>query len=54
LTVVAQADEESLFREIVSSCGREELLRVARKDGALRFSGFTKYGYRRRTDLEGL
>lgn len=46
LTVIAAADEQTLFDEIVRSCGRDELLRVAKKDGVLRFSGFTRYGYR--------
>jgi hypothetical protein len=46
LTVIAHADQETLFREVVACCGERELLRVAKRDGVLRLSGFTKYGYR--------
>lgn len=46
LTVLAEADAETYFREIVSVVSRDDLLRVASKDGVLRMSGFTKYGYR--------
>jgi len=47
LTIIAQADEETLFDEIVRSVDSAELLRVARKDGLMRLSGFTRYGYGR-------
>lgn len=46
LTVLAAADAETYFREIVSAVDGRELLRVAKKDGVLRASGFTRYGYR--------
>ena len=47
LTVLASADAETYFREIASSVDTDRLLRVAAKDGVLRISGFTRYGYRR-------
>lgn len=43
LTILAGADAESYFMEIATAVDTKELLRVARKDGVLRLSGFTKY-----------
>jgi hypothetical protein len=48
LTVVAHADEESLFREIVGACGSDDIIRVARRDGLMRLTGLVRYGYHRR------
>ena len=47
LTVIAQADAEVSFREIVCAVDKDRLLRVAARDGVLRLTGFTRYGYRR-------
>lgn len=51
LTILAQADQQSFFDEIVSECGREDLIRVARKDRVMRLSGFVQYGYHRRQQV---
>jgi len=47
LAVVANYDEETLFREIVATTDRAELVKVARKDGAMQWSGLSRYRYGR-------
>lgn len=47
LAVIANHDERTLFDEIVAATGETELVRRARKDGAMRWSGLSKYGYGR-------
>ena len=49
LTIIAQADKQTLFDEICRSVDAKKLIAVARKDGVLRISGFTRYGYTRMT-----
>ena len=48
LTIIAQADEETLFDEIVRSVDAHRLIAITRKDGVMRLSGFTRYGYGRK------
>lgn len=45
LAVVVIHDEETIFREIVDAIGEEELIRIARRDRAMRWSGLSYYGY---------
>ena len=47
LTIIAQADAETLFDEIVRSVDAGRLIAVTRKDGLMRLTGFTRYGYGR-------
>ena len=47
LAVVACYDEETLFREIVKTVHEDKLIKVARKDGAMRWSGLYRYRYGR-------
>lgn len=47
LVIVANHDERTLFDEIVDATGETELVKRARKDGAMRWSGLSKYGYGR-------
>ena len=49
LAIVSLADYETLYDEIVSSAGAENLVKTARKKGLMRWSGLTKYGYGRGT-----
>jgi uncharacterized protein (DUF2384 family) len=48
LAVVAEHDEETLFDEIIASVDEIALVRAARKAGAMRWSGLSKYGYGRK------
>lgn len=48
LHVLEQADQETYFHEIVRSVDSAALIRVARKNGDMRFSGLTRYGYGRK------
>lgn len=48
LAVVALHDAETIFREIVATANEAELIRVARKDGAMRWSGLSRYRYGRK------
>lgn len=41
-------DAETIFREVVAEAGEKELLKVARKEKALEWSGLRKYGYCKR------
>ena len=51
LSVIAQADERTLFDEIVKVVGADELVKTARRDGCMRWSGLSRYGYgKRQTD----
>jgi hypothetical protein len=45
LEIITVHDDEVIFDEIVTSVGQENLVRVARRDGEMRRSGLTKYGY---------
>lgn len=45
LAVVAAHDAETIYREIVQSTNQDELIRVARKDGIMRWSGLWRYHY---------
>lgn len=45
LAIIAVHDEQVTFDEIVSATGRDELVKQARRDGAMRWSGLIKYGY---------
>jgi len=45
LAVVAQADERVLFDEIVKQVHVDALVKTARRDGQMRLSGLSKYGY---------
>jgi len=47
LAVVVIYDEETIFREIVDAIGEKELIRIARRDGSMRWSGLAYYGYGR-------
>lgn len=47
LTVVAHFDEETIFREIVATVDESFLVRIARRDGTMRWSGLSKYRYGR-------
>ena len=48
LAVISNADERTLFDEVVDATGEGELVEQARKDGAMKWSGLSKYGYGRR------
>ena len=48
LAVVAQADERTLFDEIVKLVDADELVKTARRDGCMRWSGLSKYRYGRK------
>jgi hypothetical protein len=44
LAFVAQADQETLWREIVAGCGGDKVLRAySRRNGNLRIDGFARY-----------
>ena len=45
LAIVAIHDERTLFDEIVDATGELQLVKRARRDGAMRWSGLSKYGY---------
>lgn len=45
LALVASADQQTLFDEIVESTDAAELVAVARKDGQMAMSGLQRYGY---------
>lgn len=45
LAVVALHDKETIFREIVNTTDERELVAFAKRDGAMEFSGLTRYGY---------
>lgn len=47
LAIVAAHDERTLFDEIVDATGEIELVKRARRDGAMRWSGLSKYRYGR-------
>ena len=49
LAVVAQADERTLFDEIVKLVDTDALVKAARRDGQMRLSGLSRYGYGKRT-----
>lgn len=48
LAVVALHDQETVFRNIVETADEEALIKVARADGAMRWSGLSKYKYGRK------
>ncbi len=48
LAVIVVYDQQTLFDEIIRTVDEVELVRVARMDGAMRWSGLTKYGYGKR------
>jgi len=45
LSVVAQAGEDTLFDEIVKQVDVDALVKTARRDGQMRLSRLSKYGY---------
>ncbi len=45
LAVVGLHDQETIFREIVATCDESELINFARRDGSMKFSYLSKYGY---------
>ena len=45
LSIVFQADEETLYREIVRAVGEKELVTHAKKHGQMEWSGLSKYKY---------
>jgi hypothetical protein len=45
LAIVATHDERVTFDEIVAATGEEELVKTARNDGAMKWSGLSRYGY---------
>ena len=45
LAIIAIYDERTLFDEIVAATGETELVETARRDGAMRWSGLSRYGY---------
>ena len=49
LSVVAQADQQTVFDEIVKNVGADVLVKTARRDGCMRWSGLSRYGYGKRT-----
>lgn len=52
LAVVAVHDEETIFREIVGTVDEAELIRIARRDRAMRWSGLARYGYGREVEAD--
>jgi len=52
LAIIAGHDERTLFDEIVSATGETELIQTARLDGAMRWSGLSKYGYGKSQSLQ--
>ena len=48
LSVVAQADQQTVFDEIVKNVGADALVKTARRDGCMKWSGLSKYGYGKR------
>jgi len=49
LSVIAQADERTLFDEIVKLVDADRLVKTARRDGCMQWSGLSKYGYGKTT-----
>ena len=45
LAIIAVFDEGVIFDEIVKAIGEADLVKVARRDGTMRWSGLSKYGY---------
>jgi hypothetical protein len=45
LEIITVHDDQIIFDEIAQLVGVERLVRVARRDGEMRRSGLTKYGY---------
>ena len=45
LSFVAQADQETLYREIVRAVGESDLIKHAKKHGQMKWSGLSTYGY---------
>jgi hypothetical protein len=52
LAVIARADERTLFDEIVKQVHVDALVKTARRDGQMGFSGLSKYGYGKRASDE--
>lgn len=50
LAVVATFDKQVVFDEIVNTANVDELVQVARRDGIMRWSGLSKYGYGKRRE----
>ena len=48
LAIIAVHDEATIFDEIVAATGETELVKTARRDGAMRWSGLSQHGYGRR------
>jgi len=48
LSVVAAADARTIFDEIVKQVDETALIKTARRDGAMRWSGLSKYRYGRK------
>ncbi len=45
LAIVAVFDEATIFNEIVKEVGEADLVKTARRDGAMKWSGLSKYRY---------
>lgn len=45
LPVIALHDAETIYREVVDLCEVDLLVRIARENGEMRFSGLSQYGY---------
>ena len=52
LAIIAIHDERTLFDEIVSTVGETELVKTARKDGAMRWSGLSQYDYGKKLHIK--
>jgi len=52
LAVIAQHDERTLFDEVVTMIGETDLVKAARRQGSMRWSGLSRYGYGRGRRME--
>lgn len=50
LAPLAQFGEDTIYDEVVSSVGSEDVIQQARRDGAMRWSGLSRYVRRHRGD----
>lgn len=54
LAIITIHDDRVQFDEIVAATGEKDLIAQARSDGAMRWSGLTKYGYGKRNPRKTL
>lgn len=52
LAIMAIHGQDTIYDEIVEEVGAEELIRVARRDGALKWSGLSDYIRRMKENAE--